>query len=49
MGVNPHIRFGISKSGHYILDYIPTEEVNRYLHRLQNYSVNYKVVNRDAK
>lgn len=49
MGVNSYIRFGISKSGRYLLDYIPTEDINRYLHRLQNYSVNYEVVNRDRK
>ena len=46
MGINPHIRFGISKSGRYILDFIPREQIHRYLNRLKFYSVNYEVVTR---
>jgi hypothetical protein len=46
MGINPHIRFGISRSGRYILDFIPREQIHRYLYRLKFYSVNYEVVTR---
>jgi hypothetical protein len=46
MGINPYIRFGISKKGRYILDYVPKENIERYLHRLNFYSVNYQVVTR---
>lgn len=49
MSVNPHIRFGISKLGHYFLDFIPKEEIDRYLHRLNFYSTNFKVVVRKQK
>ncbi|BAZ19789.1 hypothetical protein NIES4073_06620 [Kalymmatonema gypsitolerans NIES-4073] len=49
MGVNPNIRFGISKSGRYLLDFIPKEQIDRYLHRLNFYSINYKVVTREQK
>ncbi|NJN08340.1 MAG: hypothetical protein HC815_10240 [Richelia sp. RM1_1_1] len=49
MGINPYIRFGISKKGRYILDYIPKEDIDRYLDRLNFYSANYQVVTRKQK
>jgi len=49
ISVNPHIRFGISKLGHYFLDFIPKEEIDRYLHRINFYSTNYKVVIKKQK
>lgn len=46
MGINRNIKFGISKSGTYLLDFIPKEQTERYLHRLNYYKLNYKVVTR---
>lgn len=49
MGVNSNVRFGISKSGCYLLDFIPKAQLDRYLQRLNSYNVNYKVVTRESK
>ncbi|MHC5720995.1 MAG: hypothetical protein ACYTX0_55485, partial [Nostoc sp.] len=46
MGINQNIKFGISKSGIYLLDFIPKEQTERYLHRLNCYKVDYKLVTR---
>ncbi|MHC5740025.1 hypothetical protein [Nostoc sp.] len=46
MGINQNIKFGISKSGIYLLDFIPKQQTERYLHRLNCYKVDYKLVTR---
>ncbi len=43
MSINSYIRFGISKSGYYFLDFIPKDDIDRYLYRLKFYRVHYKV------
>ncbi|MBR8835185.1 MAG: hypothetical protein DSM106950_14420 [Stigonema ocellatum SAG 48.90 = DSM 106950] len=49
MPINRNIKFGISKSGIYLLDFIAKEKIEQYLHRINFYNVNYKVVTRKRK
>ena len=44
MTINSNIEFGISESGHYFLDFIPEEQISRYVDRLEHYDVYYEVV-----
>lgn len=50
MNINKNIKFGISKSGKYVLYMIPKNHIDKHLERLKfydvSYNVNYKVITR---
>lgn len=52
MSINSDIKFWISESGNYCLDFIPENQIERYLNRLNNYITSWEICNyrlRDGK
>lgn len=46
MTINRNIKFGISKSGKYVLYMIPKNHIDKHLERLKFYDVSYNVITR---